>query len=266
MEETVRMKIARTLVAGALAALAGAAAPLYAQDSGSAPQEALCPCPPPEPPPPVWTGSLALSYLATTGNSETETVGFDTAWARRPTPWGLEIRALAHRAETDGSATAERYLASVRGGRALSGRLELFAGLVHERDEFAGFDQRSIVESGALWRVLAGPAHELAFDAGLTWTTEDRVDGSDDDWLGAVAGVAWKWESSSNATLRERLLFYPNFDDSEDWRLSSETALDAALARSWALRVAYLVQHDDRPPAGFEETDTSTSLSLVWKR
>lgn len=260
------MKIATTLVAGALAALAITTPPAHAQDSDDAPREALCPCPPPAPPPPAWTGSLALSYLATTGNSETETVGFDTAWDRRPTPWGLEFRALAHRAETDGSATAERYLASVRGKRALSDRLELFAGLVHERDEFAGFDQRSIVESGVLWRALVEPDHELELDAGLTWTTEDRLDGSDDDWLGAVAGLAWGWKISSNATLRERLLFYPNFDDSADWRLSSETALEAALAAAWALRVAYLVQHDDRPPAGFEETDTSTSVSLVWKR
>jgi len=260
------MEIARTSAYAVLAACAFATAPVVAQDAAGAPQEALCPCPPPAPPPPRWTGSLALSYLATTGNSETESVGFDTNWERRPTPWGLEIRALAHRAETDGSATAERYLAAVRGKRALSDRLELFAGIVHERDEFAGFDQRSIVESGALWRALAGPVHELAFDAGLTWTTEDRLDGSDDDWLGAVAGLAWAWKISPSATLRERLIFYPSFDDSADWRLSSETALEAALAASWALRVAYLVQHDDRPPAGFEETDTSTSVSLVWKR
>lgn len=260
------MKNVRPLALGALATLALGVAPLVAQDAAEKPQEALCPCPPPAPPPPDWTGSLALSYLATTGNSETETIGFSTAWDRRPAPWGVEIRALAHRAETDGEATAERYLASVRGKRALSDRLELFAGLVHERDEFAGFDQRSIVESGAIWRALTGPVHELAFDAGLTWTTEDRLDGTDDDWLGAVAGVAWAWQITPAAALSERLLLYPSFDDSDDWRLTSETALEAALADAWALRVSYLVQRDNQPPAGFEETDTSTGVSLVWKR
>jgi len=260
------MMIVRRLVAGALVTLALASSPLVAQDAEAAPQEPLCPCPPPAPPPPDWTGSLALSYLATTGNSETETVGFETAWERRPEPWGVEIRALAHRAESDGEATAERYLASVRGTRALSDRVELFAGLVHERDEFAGFDQRSILEGGALWRVLTGPAHELAFDAGLTWTTEDRLDGTDDDWLGAVAGADWKWTITPTAALHERLLVYPSFDDSDDWRLVSESALEAALAASWALRVGYRVQRDNRPPAGFETTDTSTAVSLVWKR
>lgn len=260
------MKNFGSLALCALATLALAAAPLVAQESDAATQEPLCPCPPPAPPPPDWTGSLALSYLATTGNTETETLGFSTAWDRRPTPWGIEIRALVHRAESDGESTAERYLASVRGKRALSERLELFAGLLHERDEFAGFDQRSIVESGAVWRALTGPVHELAFDAGLTWTTEDRLDGTDDDWLGAVAGLAWAWKITPGAALRERLLLYPNFDDSDDWRLTSETALEAALADSWALRVSYLVQRDNRPPAGFEETDTSTAVSLVWKR
>jgi putative salt-induced outer membrane protein len=260
------MTTVRTSALAAFAALTIAAAPIAAQEPAGAAQEPLCPCPPPAPPPPLWTGSLGLSYLATTGNSETETLGLSTAWDRRSTPWGIELRALAHRAETERETTAERYLASVRGKRALSDRHELFAGLVHERDEFAGFDQRSIVEGGALWRALVGPVHELAFDAGLTWTSEDRLDGTDDEWTGAVAGVAWAWKITPAAALRERLLFYPNFDDSDDWRLTSETALDAALADSWALRVSYLVQRDNRPPAGFEETDTSTAVSLVWKR
>ena len=57
---------------------------------------------------PVWSGSLALAYLATGGNSETETVGLDLAAKRRPLPWGLELMASLHRAETEGARTAER--------------------------------------------------------------------------------------------------------------------------------------------------------------
>lgn len=260
------MRNFRRLAVGTVAILVLGAAPIIAQEPEAAPPEPLCPCPPPEPPPPLWTGSLALSYLATTGNSETESIGLDTAWDRRPEPWGLAIRGLVQRAESDGEATAERYFASVRGLRALSDRLEIFAGLSHERDEFAGFDQRSIVETGALWRVLTGPVHELAFDAGLTWTTEDRLDGTDDDWLGAIVGADWKWTITPTASLHERLVGYPNFDDSDDWRLVSETALEAALASSWALRVGYRVQRDNEPPPGFEKTDTSTAVSLVWRR
>ena len=71
---------------------------------------------------------------------------------------------------------------------------------------------------------------------------------------------------SDAASFRERLVFYPNFDESDDWRLRSETSFDAAFAASWALRVSYLYTRDNLPAPGFEKADGSTAVSLVWKR
>ncbi|MGE0639786.1 MAG: YdiY family protein [Thermoanaerobaculia bacterium] len=228
--------------------------------------EETCPCPPPEPPPPLWTGSAGLSYLQTSGNTDTESLGLTLNWKRQPTPWGIEISALANRADSDGERTAERYFAGVRGKRALGDRFELFAGLSWEQNEFAGFDARTILEAGGVWKALLGPTHELAFDLGLTWTSEDPVDGESDDFLGAVAGALYVWKINDRASFRERLAFYPNFDVSDDWRLTSETSLDASIAAAWALRVSYRYERDNLPPPGFEKTDGSTAVSLVWKR
>lgn len=225
-----------------------------------------CPCPPPAPPAPLWTGSVGLSYLSTSGNTDTSSFGLTAAWARQPTPWGMEITAFANRAEADGVTTAERYFGGVRGKRAMGDRWELFGGLSYARDEFAGFDSRVIVEAGGIWKALLGPQHELAFDAGLTWTQEEPVVGAGEDFLGAVAGAAYAWKITEAATFRERLLFFPNFDTSEDWRLRSETSFEAAFAASWALRLGYLYTRDNLPAAGFEKTDSTTSVSLVWKR
>lgn len=226
----------------------------------------LCPCPPPEPPPPLWTGSVGFAYLATSGNSETETIGLAAALAREPTPWGVELQALANRAESEGETTAERWLAGVRAKRVLTERLQFFAGAGYESDEFAGFDSRVVLESGLLWRALTGPVHELDFDAGVTWTDEEPVFLPGLDYFGAVAGATYAWKINEVASFRERLVLYPNFDESDDWRLRSETSLDAALAASWALRVGYLFTRDNAPGPGFEKDDSTFSVSLVWKR
>jgi putative salt-induced outer membrane protein len=234
------------------------AAPATAQET--------CPCPPPPPPPPLWTGSIGFSYLATSGNSDSETIGLTVGFAREPTPWGLEIQALANRAESDGEKTAERIFASLRGKRALGERYQLFAGVSYESDEFAGFDSRTVLESGVLWRALAGPVHKLDFDLGLAWTDEEPVLGAGFDYFGGIAGVTYVWKINALATFRERLAYYPNFDESADWRLRSETSLEAALASAWALRVGYLFFRDNVPAPGFEKDDSTTSVSLVWKR
>ena len=227
--------------------------------------DATCPCPPEKPPEPLWTGSVGLSYISTSGNSDTSSLGLAAAWSRKPTPWGLDIVAAAQRAEDNGNKTAERYFAGVRGKRALGERFELFAGLSDERNQFAGFDGRLVGEAGGVWHALVLPKHDLAFDAGLTWTSEDPVAGRAEDSFGALAGLTYVWKVTENATFRERLILYPSFEDSDDWRFRSETSFDAAFAASWALRVGYRYDRDNHPVPGFEKTDSITSLSLVWK-
>jgi putative salt-induced outer membrane protein len=246
--------------------LCGALLGLLMIGSVTASAEELCPCPPPAPPPPLWAGSVGLSYLATSGNTDSQNLGFTMDWSRRPTPWGLDVKALVNQNETEGVTTAEKLLAGFRGKRAFGERFEGFGGLTYEQDEFAGFDSRTLVEAGGLWRALVGPVHALAFDAGLTWTTEDPVVGASYDYLGAVAGLDYAWKISAAATFRERLVFFPNFDQSDDWRFRSDTVLEAALASSWAMRVGFLYTRDNLPAPGFEKDDTSTSVSLVWKR
>jgi len=243
--------------------------------SGRAADETLCPCPAAPPAEPLWTGSVGLSYLATSGNTDTSSLGLAGAWSRKPTPWGVDIAAAATRAESEGTRTAERYFAGVRGKRALDARFDAFAGLSDERNVFAGFDSRIVAEAGGVWHLLRGapagaPAtaesrHDLAVDAGLTWTREDPIGGRRDASFGALAGVTYAWQITPNATFRERFVVYPSFERSDDWRLRSETSFDAAFAASWALRAGYAYVRDNRPVPGFEKTDTATSLSLVWK-
>ncbi len=110
------------------------------------------------PPDPLWEGSAGLSYIATSGNTDTQSFGLDFTAKRRPTPWGYEFFALFNRAEDSSVLTAERYYAGGRALRALGDRWELFAGLSAEKDQFAGFDMRAIVEAGATYKAIKGQA------------------------------------------------------------------------------------------------------------
>ncbi len=211
-----------------------------------------------------WTGALGLAYVATSGNSDTQTFGLDFTLDREADPWGLALRARFTQSEEDSVTTAERYVAGIRGTRALGGRWTLFAGISGEQDEFAGYDLLLIGEVGVAYAVLTGPTHTLSFDAGLTWTDEDRVEPEPDvDYVGGVAGLAYAWALSDTASFTERLLWYPNFDDSSDWRLTSETALQAAISSRLALKLSYEVRYRNEPIGDNDDTDTTTKASLV---
>lgn len=210
-----------------------------------------------------WSGSLGLAYLATSGNTNTSSLGFELKFEREPRPWGLRGRALTYRAREDDKTTAERYLAGLRTERAFEDRWSVFAGASGERDRFKGINLRSIVEAGGLYHALLGPRHNLSFDAGVTWTWAEDVRKESVDSVGLVAGVSYSLQLSENAELTERFIYYPNLDESDDWRYRSETALTAKINTRWAIKLGYLITYDNLPVEGFEKRDTTSSASIV---
>jgi putative salt-induced outer membrane protein len=236
-------------------------APILAFAQDEAPAEA-----PPEP----WKGALGLSYVDTSGNSETSAFGVDFKVERLPEPWGLEITGLFNRASNNGELSAERYYLGGRAKRALGDRWELFGGLSGEKDEFAGFDLRLLAEAGVSYKVLLGPKHFLSFDGGLTYTDEDRFEPVPDEaWFGGVLGLAYEWKITDSTSLTERLLYYPNFDESSDWRLASDTGIQAAISEMLALKFSYEYRYRNEPllladGSVADTTDTTTRFSVVF--
>lgn len=230
-------------------------------------------------PEPNWTNELGLSYVGTSGNTETSSLGLDFKSERKPTPWGLNLAATFTRAEDGGTVTAEQYYVGARGSRELSERWSVFVGLSWARDPFSGFDNRYIAEAGAEYLAISTEKNTLSFDAGLTWTSEDQITQREVvppqdppefeeiidtvDWFGGVLGLTWEWKFSQSASLSERLLYYPNFDNTSDWRVGSDTAVKASLTKMLALQFSYLVRYRNQPIDDLEKTDTTTKASVV---
>jgi putative salt-induced outer membrane protein len=246
------------LMLGLVAALA--AWPAMAQEEGD------------ESPEPNWVNSLGLSYVGTSGNTDTSSLGLDFKSTRKPTPWGLDFSASFTRADDNGVTTAEQYYVGGRGIRALNDRWSIFVGLAWARDPFTGFDNRWLAEGGAEFVAVKSEKHRLAFDAGLSWNSEDQIFFDEVameeytetvDWFGGVAGLTWDWAISKNASLSQRLLYHPNFDDTSDWRAGSDTAVTASLTKLLALKFNYLVRYRNQPIGENEKTDTTTKASVV---
>jgi putative salt-induced outer membrane protein len=207
--------------------------------------------------------SLGLSYLATSGNSSSQTGGLDLLYKQSFDPWGLEVAANFLRAEQDGTVTAERLFFGLRGTRALNADFDLFVGASYLRDRFAGLDPRLLASGGVTYKFLKGPEHELGFDVGLTWTRDDLVDGGSNSYAGALAAARYGWNISKTAKFTEDLSFFPSFKETSDWRVESNTGLQASISAATALKLSYNVRYANRPVAGFQKTDTQAAVSLV---
>jgi putative salt-induced outer membrane protein len=235
--------------------LSVAATPLLAQETPAEEEEK-----------PIWEGSLGLSWVATTGNSDTSSVGLDFNAERKPVPWGFVFVARGNKAKDSGTTTAENYLIGARAMRKLSEKWEAFGGLQWSRDPFTGFDSQTVASLGATYIAIESERNKLAFDGGLAYTWEDEVPPGDTvDYLGGLFGLTWEWKLGEKSKLVERLVYYPNFDESADWRVTSFTAIEAAVNSWMSLRFGYDIRHRNQPIGDADSTDTTSTASVVFK-
>lgn len=258
----------KRLQLAALALLAVATSPFaLAQETVTVPPpvQPLCPCPPPPPPPPPFSGRAELSFVATGGNTSTQSLGANLELGYKLDPWGLVFKGAYVRAKADGKLTAETSEALVRGFRKLAPPLDVYVQAGTYRNEFAGVDSRFTAEAGLAYRLLPGPEHALAVEAGLGYLSENRVIGDDPSSLTGRAGASYKWAFSKTADLTDDAGFTLLFSDASDWRFRNKLAVTASLTGLLSVKLGWGVEYVNRPAPGFGKTDTITSAALVAK-
>lgn len=255
----------KTVLTMSALALVACASPASAQETPPAPAPATCPCPPPPPPPPPFTGRAELSFVATGGNTSTQTLGAGLDLGYKADPWGLAFKAGYVRARAEGSLTAETAEALLRGTRKLAPPLDAYAQAGWYRNRFAGVDARFTAEAGLAYKLLTGPEHTASAEAGVGWVSENRVVGDDPRSATARLGGTYKWAFSKSADLTDEAGFTFLFSETKDWRFRNRAALTASLTGLLSVKLGWGFDYLNRPAPGFGKTDTITSAALVAK-
>jgi putative salt-induced outer membrane protein YdiY len=227
----------------------------------------LAQTPPPKEPPPLWDTELGASFVGTTGNSRTSTAGADFQLHRR---WRLsQIEATASAVSTTdrGTQTAERYLGSFRGKRALTRVVGFTAGERAERDHLAGVDFRSILDAGLSYALVRDARWTLDGLTSLAWDHERRTLGADVDDPAAVLQMLSKTPFSATADSTQRFTWYPDLRTSSAYRSEAEVTVQAAMNSRLALKIGYLWRYSNAPVPGFVKSDNTATASIVvrWK-
>jgi len=218
-------------------------------------------------PPPAWETQVGASFVGTSGNTETTTVGADFSQIRRWPVWQIESGASAIHTTDQDVRTAERYLAAIRGKRQLTRILGLSAGERVERDQLAGIDFRSILDGGFSWALVRSPRWTLDGLTGLGWNHEQPAGGPNLDHPIGVLEALSRIPVGANASSTQRVTYYPDFKDASAYRSEAEVTAQAAMNSRLAIKLGYLFRYSNQPVAQFKKSDNTTTASLVlrWK-
>jgi putative salt-induced outer membrane protein YdiY len=217
----------------------------------------------PPQPPPRREVKAEFALVATSGNASTQSIGTGGEVIYRPTPFVFNAKAAFVRNEAENVETAKSLATLLRGARAMTARLQVYAQHGYLRDRFAGINQRNLVDGGIAYVLAQTARHIVSAEGGLGYLIEDRRTGLNLSTPTGTTGLKYKFQISPTSDFTDDLLASFDFDDNGTWRMNQAASLTARIATAWSLKLSNQIRFVNDPVPGFEQTDSITSAALV---
>lgn len=219
-----------------------------------------------------WSGEGSFSASTSSGNTETTQLGLGVDMDYERGRWTFGFTGSADYGETDGVETQNKYLVSGTADAQIRDRLFGFGQAQYEANEFSGYEHRIFVGGGLGYDI---------FDAdGLSWSVRGGPGFKIDEMRPTVTDgvVTEPGETAESISFLASSDFSYAFNDNVDMtntssaiyseettQLVNTIAVTAVLTDALSARMSFDVRHDTNPQEGFEATDTTTKVSLVYR-
>jgi len=217
-----------------------------------------------------WNGQGEAGLVIASGNTDTETLNIGLKFEKSSELWDHEIGFAAYQASSDDEDTAESISASYTLKRNLSERSNIFFNFGYLDDEFDGFTEQLSASVGYGYKVINNDktTWETGVGVGYRDTSEltildngTEVEGDD------LSSATFVLRSDLSHQLTETTKFVDTFKaeiGSENTFIENDASLFVSMSERFSLKAGFIIRHNTDPAAGADETDTITSLSLVY--
>lgn len=209
-----------------------------------------------------WSGTAEVSFVSTSGNSETQTVGLAGDLILSPGPWTTEVKLAFIRSKANNQLNAKSFDMTAQGTRQIDSSLGVYTKAGYLRDRFAGIDNRYAVEGGVSLNALTG-THTLTARGGGGWTQEQRAFRDDRNLGTANSSADYIWTLTETSKLHNEVTLTLVLRDRDDWRFTNKFSVSAALSSFFSLKLSHQIGFLNDPVPGFEKTDIKVSAAVV---
>lgn len=221
--------------------------------------------------PPAWTGSFSLNGLLTTGNSETEQLGFRGALSKRWPHDRLTFGAEYYygRQEDprtgDKSTTIDYAMALGKYDHFFTKKFYGYLVTKAERDVVADLELRLAPGAGVGYQWFERPTFNLSTEAGLAWVYENYKRTGWSEFFGPRLAYSVDWTPIHPLMLYHKLEYLPSFEDlGGDYLLNIDAGARLAVWKGLFAELRYEFRHDSTPASGRHRTDQRYILGAGW--
>ncbi len=208
--------------------------------------------------------SADLGFVSTSGNSKTTTLNVGEKLIVRRGRFEHRQQFGTVFAEEDGKQTSNLLFANVRSDFAINTKLAVFAYVGFDRNQFAGIARRFEEALGLALKMVNTDRDQWNAEAGLASTQQLSTLDSARNFMSLRTGTSYKHFFSKAAFFQQSVEYLPSLEDSQDYRINSETAFVAPLSTHIAMKATYTVRFDNLPEPKSVKSDRIVTAGLQF--
>lgn len=209
-----------------------------------------------------WKGNISLGYLASTGNTETQSFNGEVKAAYSVDGWVHNLLLATVGSRDAGETTAERYQAQYKLDKMISEKSYLFGRLAFDKDRFSGFDSKASGVAGLGHHLVENENHLLKAELGAGSRHEELLDGTSNTNAIFLGNVDYLYRIGDNAEFTQTLLLEAGKDNNYS---ESVSKVRSNLIGALSIAITYTIKHNSNPPMINQKTDTYTAISVEYK-
>lgn len=211
-----------------------------------------------------WKGNINAGAGIQTGNTDRKYASLAAEANRKTETDRFGIRFLYNYAEEDDEVSERNTYGAAKYDYFFTKRYFGYLSVEMLRDRFKNLNLRTVVGPGAGYQIWDDQVKFLLVEAGLSYFSEDRSEGEDEDWLtGRLAGSI-RYHFNKSVEARDDLIIYPNLEQGGEFQLRNEAALITKMNAYLSLRITSIYEHDSDPGEDVAEDDWQWILALQY--
>jgi putative salt-induced outer membrane protein len=212
----------------------------------------------------AWTGKGQAGLVVASGNSDSKSGSLKLGVVDVEGPWAHKLNFAAVYAADAATTTAQRWEALEQTNYSYNAAHDfVFGGLRYEDDRYGGFNYQATLSAGLGHQFFETPTTNLSAQLGLGYKVADsRLPPERIKSLASLGTVDLRHAFTASTTLLDKLTV--EYTASNTY-LQNETTVEVKMSAKLALAVAYVVRHNSDPPPGFRNTDTLTTVNVVYE-
>jgi len=215
----------------------------------------------------AYVSHAELGYVNTSGNTDTETFGFDgnikKSWGKH----GAILKADAAYGKSGDTTTKKKAFAEFSYDYALSDVLAFNYVLGYKYDAFSGFDYQAYTGPGLKYKAIVEKNQTLDLTASILYSLDNNnaVGSTDSDSYSSYRLEAeYMYAFSKDVKFTQNLNYRASFEESDKYFIFSKTALTTKVSDNISAGVSYKIDYvNEANILNKEYSDKTFLLSLI---